>query len=86
MALPNVKEIKKIADSCRKAGISSFKCADFEFTLTPEAPVSNYKKKASNYKETPDNSEPDTGGLSDEDILFWSSGAHDPSPDEETGS
>lgn len=39
------KELKKLADACRKAGIKHYKSGDIEFTLADEAPVSNYKKR-----------------------------------------
>jgi glutamine synthetase len=68
----NYKELKKIADACRKLGIKHYKSAEFEFTLSDSAPQSNYKKqKTKSY--TDDDSEirvEDT--ISDEDLLFWS--------------
>lgn len=39
------KELKKLADTCRKAGIKYFKNAEMEFTLSDEGPISNYKRK-----------------------------------------
>jgi hypothetical protein len=44
--IPDPKDLKKLADACRKAGIKHFKQGDLEFTLSDEAPVSNYKKKS----------------------------------------
>lgn len=73
------KELKKLADACRKAGIKHFKNADIEFTLTEEAPVSNYKRKkevimlpeGSLLQETIKNA--DT--LTEDELLFWSTGS-----------
>lgn len=69
------KDLKKLADSCRKAGIKSFKGYGVEFTLSDDAPVSNYKRTKGNTPQ-PDNGkafESDT--LSEEALLMWSSGA-----------
>lgn len=79
MTFPNAKEIKKLADACRKAGISHFKCGDFEFTLTVDAPESNYKKKNKNQpnsSESP-NSSIETETLTDEQLLYWSAGINE---------
>ncbi len=71
------KSLKKLADTCRKAGIKSYKCAEFEFTLSDEGPISNYKKKLQMSTEsgqsapaTNDIFKTDT--LTDEQLLFWS--------------
>jgi hypothetical protein len=71
----NPKELKKLADTCRKAGIKHFKNADYEFTLADDAPVSNYKKR-----NAPQLTGPvvdpglSTQQLTDEEMLFWSVG------------
>lgn len=39
MGLPSPKEIKKLADACRKAGIKHFKAEGIEFTLSDERPA-----------------------------------------------
>ena len=46
MALPTVKELKKLAAGCRKAGIKSLKCEGFEFTLTDYTPEPKLKAAA----------------------------------------
>ena len=75
MSLPDYKELKKLSDACRKAGIKSFKCAEFEFTLTEDAPVSNYKRRQ---RKTGELTEPvlDTtfksDTLTESQLLFWS--------------
>lgn len=74
MDLPDYKALKKLADACRKAGIQSFKGFGFEFTLAPEAPVSNYKKKTSSYQPATSNDNITTDGLSEQELLFWSTG------------
>ncbi len=40
------KALKKLADACRKAGIKHFKNSEFEFTLSEEGPISNYKQRS----------------------------------------
>lgn len=71
------KALKKIADACRKAGITHFKNADFEFTLSPDGPVSNYKKKQNKETFSSNNDILSTDSLTDEQLLMWS--ALDPS-------
>lgn len=79
------KELKKLADACRKAGIKSYKSGDVEFTLTDEPPpVSAYKKRKA-FKTSPEASNSPEDGLieadgwdtlSEEQKLFYS--ARDP--------
>jgi hypothetical protein len=73
------KEIKKLADACRRAGIKSFKNAEVEFTLSDVLPTTHTRSKRGNKStiaqdlEQPDaiiNNEDD---LSEEELLFWSS-------------
>ena len=73
MNFPNPKELQKLAMACRKAGIKSFKCADFEFNLTDELPVSPKKRAA--MPLTSDTIT--TTELSEEALLFWSAGVTD---------
>lgn len=75
----DLKLLKKLADTCRKAGIKTFKGQGLEFTLTEDAPISSYKKSKASKKV--DN----RPLLTDEEIatdlpggdalLFWSSDA-----------
>lgn len=70
MALPNPKDIKKLAEVCRKAGIIHFKSADFEFTLDPNSQpiVVNQAQKQTAYGPDP-TFETDT--LTDAQLLGW---------------
>lgn len=70
------KELKQLADACRKAGIVSFKNEEVEFTLAPAPPS---PKRTRNRKTL--NSQPlvvdeeeirAEGDLSEEDALYWS--------------
>jgi len=70
MAAPTPKELKKLADACRKAGIKHYKTPDFEFTLTDDAPVSAYKKAVASPR--PSDEPFKTDSLSEEAMLFWS--------------
>lgn len=75
MPLPSPKELKKIADSCRKAGIAYFKCADFEFTLSPQAQSTPTAKRSDNTKLVDNTSTyQDRPELTDDELLLWSSG------------
>lgn len=69
------KAIKKLADVCRKAGIKHYKSADFEFTLTDEAPQTVSKAVARQGELSSDPGSLLTGsGLSEQEMLFWSVG------------
>lgn len=69
----DTKELKKLADACRKAGIKHFKNAEVEFTLSDDLPQSNYKKKQVNAPATgPDQITGDS--LTEQELLFWSTG------------
>lgn len=72
MNLPDPKALKKLADTCRKAGIKHFRSADFEFTLSDEitTKVSQKSAKANSYEDQAAKFESDT--LSPEELLFWS--------------
>ncbi len=77
MNLPDYKLLKKLADTCRKAGIRQFKNSDFEFTLTDDAPVSAYKKRLLK-PQVKENYEPAAANilndheLTEDALLFWS--------------
>lgn len=71
----DIKSLKKLAAACRKAGIKFFKNAEFEFTLTEDAPVIAYRRannKAPISESSPISIQSDS--LSEEELLFWSSG------------
>lgn len=70
----NLKELKKLADTCRKAGITHFKNEHYEFTLTDEVPVTYYKKnKEAKAAPAPDtNTKFETDSLTEDELLFWS--------------
>lgn len=72
MDLPDFKQLKQLADTCRKSGIKTFKGFGMEFTLTDEAPVSTYKRKAADVADT--SNELADESLSPEALLFWSTG------------
>ena len=77
MSNSDLKNLKKLADACRKAGIKHFKNADIEFTLSDDAPVSNYKKKIATASvesvRTSNDFIPTQDILTDEELLFYSS-------------
>lgn len=69
--LPSPKELKKLADTCRKAGIKHFKSTEFEFTLTDDMPVKPGKRPSTPIDNKPFQSD----SLTEEELLFWSVGA-----------
>lgn len=69
------KALKKLADICRKAGIKHYKCDQFEFTLSDEGPISNYKKRSTKelVRELSNNSNQiSSEDLTEEQLLLWS--------------
>lgn len=77
MSLPDYKALKKLADTCRKVGIKSFKNEDFEVTFSEDAPISSYKKrKASKSSTIPAVDANDVienyDTLTEEQMLYWS--------------
>lgn len=81
MALPSPKELKKLADACRKAGIVTFKADGIEFTLADKPQPKVVKKALKQTNNSPVISQDDWDGLSEIDRLLWSSaGLEDISP------
>ncbi len=70
MDLPDPKALKKLADACRKAGITSFKGNGFEFTLGDKPGAA--KPKAA--PEASGNDSFSSDSISEEALLFWSVG------------
>lgn len=90
MSLPDHKALKRLADACRKAGIKTFKNADFEFTLTEDAPLSNYVRKKRSIRPEEDTGVDSatfkTDTLTDDQLLFWSlSETPESKPDDQIG-
>jgi hypothetical protein len=71
----DAKALKKIADACRKAGITHYKCAEFELTISPDAPPSNYKRRQAAKDPSPATADEviKTDTLTEEQLLLWSS-------------
>ena len=65
------KQLKKLADICRKAGIKHFKNSEIEFTLNDYIPVDTKSKKSIASGPVIDASFK-AEGLSDEALLFYS--------------
>lgn len=76
--LPDFKQLKKLADACRKAGIKTFKGHGLEFTLTEDLPPpSDYKRKKAETKPVVNHAGPDrpeTDQLTEDELLYWSVG------------
>ena len=67
----DLKKLKKLADMCRKAGITHFKNADFEFTLSDATPIKSTRRRGSSTVKQDD---VESDSLSKEELLFWSTG------------
>lgn len=74
--IPDYKILKKLADSCRKAGIKSFKGFGMEFTLSDDLPVSTYKQSKMTKVESSSTVLGDDGietdSLSEDALMMWS--------------
>jgi len=72
MTNEDLKTLKKLADICRKSGISSFECEQFKFTLSLESrPVIKYAKEKQTKAEELDNIVQERP-LTEEELLFFS--------------
>jgi len=73
-----LKEFNNLVKLCKKLGITYYKCADFEFELGLSSNSNNTPKKRSSKvlkSMIPFNPETiPTEGISDEELMFWSSG------------
>lgn len=78
----DLNKLKKLADTCRKAGITYFKNAEFEIEVSDHkpAPTRRRPRKASISSTTSVQDDIDVkDNLSEEELLFWSAGG--PSPE-----
>lgn len=81
-------ELKKLAKACRAAGISHFKNAEIEFTLTslPDKPLKPGEKRpmaTGGLKSVIDEGF-EAEGLSQDALLLWSTDANMPQNDSES--
>lgn len=76
MSLPDYKALKKLADTCRKVGIKSFKNADLEFTLSDDFVAKQATKRSRNAgKENTSSIAHDiiqSDTLTEDQLLFYS--------------
>lgn len=70
----DLKTIKRLADMCRKAGITHFKNDKFEFTLG-DAPPERAAKKANEAPQPAPNVPFQSDTLTDDELLYWSVGS-----------
>lgn len=89
MDIPSIKNLKKLAAACRKAGILNFKYnkdESFEFSLDPSYQEPQKQVKASSQPQAttinPNTFETDT--LTEEQLMFWSA-PNDPESEELQG-
>ena len=70
------KELKKLADACRKAGIRTFKNNEVEFTLSDDHVLRSVTKRSRDVAKNVDNSAIDDAfkadTLTEEQMLFYS--------------
>ena len=81
MELPDPKQLKKLAEMCRKAGVKVYECADCKITLadTYAPPVSSYQKRKAKATGQPLSKQSIQGSIatdtpSAEELLFLSCG------------
>lgn len=67
------KQLKKLAKACRDAGITSYTCPEFSFTLSDTLPTKTGKKSTvKDYSASEIQTEDTWESLSDMDKLFYS--------------
>lgn len=79
MILPSNKELKRLANACRRAGIKSLRCEGFEFTLSDYLP----EKRTKSAQKAPTGGELksvidqdfETEELTQDQLLMWSTNA-----------
>lgn len=85
MALPNLKDLKKLAQVCRKAGITSFKMhqdQSYEFQLDTNYEIAKPStKKAKETTSYPSDTKFETDSLTESELLLWS--VRDPSQEQQ---
>ncbi len=79
MDLPDPKQLKKLADYCRKAGIKTYECAECKITLADQyapAPSAYLRKKAAGEKGPKTSIQGDvmSDTLSPQELLYLSCG------------
>ncbi len=77
MPLPNAKELVKLANACRKAGISTFRGDGIEFTLTQAIPVAKASKKSIQEALQAANEPVESDEIGYDALLNWSVIPHD---------
>lgn len=70
MTLPTSKELKRLAATCRKAGIKHFKSGDFEFTLADSLPEPRRRGVPASYGAPDSNFQGEE--LTQDQLLGWS--------------
>ena len=66
MNLPDLDQLKKIIELCRKTGVKTFTCGEMTVTLSDYAPQSKYKRRQMQQDEIP------SDVPSDAELLMWS--------------
>lgn len=80
MNLPDLKQLTKLINLCRKLGIVHVKLGDAEFSLSDSAPSKKTRSRKANKTTATSTTEAEddeinTDSLSDEELLLWSAGA-----------
>jgi hypothetical protein len=79
MQLPNLTDLSKVIDLCRKKGVSSITIGELKLEIREEAPQSGYKRRKESHEEieadatNPYDNFP-SGELSPEQLIYYSSG------------
>lgn len=73
------KQLKRLADACRKAGIKSFKGHGIEFTLDDRYEPPKPRGKSAQKQNHGVTDQIETNSLTPEELMFWSTGIADES-------
>ena len=78
------KALRKLVKVCRELGVLHYKGVDFEFTLSPEAPM-KVKKNDKSFTSTDDGKDFQSDSLTPEELMFWSAAPDGTQLEKESG-
>ena len=73
MDLPDAKQLKKLAQACRKAGVKTLKYGDLEITIGDEpTKATKTRKESLNAPQASTSDSIESDDLSPDELMFWS--------------
>lgn len=86
MQLPDLKDLEKVIDLCRRKGVGSITIGEVKLELKDEAPPTKYQKRKERQAIEHDSANPlenfPNRVLTEEELVYYSSGGLPPNPEE----